>query len=1173
MPQITNNPKMREIRMRKKTLQFLLAAVCATIPLPGSVVLANTADIVMEAAGKPMTVKTALNYMKNHLGYSIRYNVKEIDLNKKVTVDFKNTSVASMLEQILQNQNLHWKMTGKTITISKAQQKSTASRIVRGTVIEESSGKPLIGCTVKSLQTGRLAVTDIDGNYSIMAIPGEELEFNYLQYTTERKKVGADGRVNVQMASSTVELSDIVVTGYQRMKKYNMTGSVNVIGNEKIDLRSSNDLLSILEGEVPGLTVYDGEYRIRGGASLKSGNSPLIIVDNFEAEQLPVNMDQIESITVLKDAAATAIWGSRAANGVIVITTKRGKTEAAKVSYSGNVKITAKPNYNALHRASSADIVAYDRDAYRGGFYFPGFFDYNTNGYSLSQEILKDYLVNDPSELTDDKLKEMDTRLNNLALQSNKSQIDDLLLRHALRQNHMVSVSGGSNKINYLVSGSYTGGHSAYQQGDRQKMFEINSRLTVHLLDNLKLRTDVYAAFTRNKNGYSPIASDIYNLYPYQMLKDTKGELVYDYASFNREQALSMIKDYGYANEGKNIIEEVQLADNTTRNTNYKVSMGLDYMLLKGLSLNADYQYEKLLSRTQNISSKDSHNTRHLINSMAVPGNDGKLTYNLPQGNILDHSQYDAESWILKLGTTLNRSFGSNGEHYVNAVAGLEMREHHRLNESYRKLGYNTQTLNWQPIDQVALQNGYLWWNGEQHIYDASFYDSFGDVKNRELSYFLSAIYTYDKRYTGSASLRIDESNLFGASHKFRRNPIYAFGASWNIRNEKFFYFKPITSLLLRTSFGLTGNFDRSGSTTPVMVGYKRYFSTINDNVIRLSTPPNAKLRWERNRSVNVSLDFGFYNRINGTITYYNNYCYDLLGNTLVDPTNGYTSAKINAADMRNHGWELDLSADAISNRNWTWNLRWVFAYNKNKIIKNKITESEAHLDRVTGTTQFVEGYAREALWSYMWAGLDEKGEPQVYNRKGEKTYDIATLDPEDLEYSGTYQPKYNGSMTSSLRFRQLTLNLMFVYNFGHVFRAEYPGLNPYDASPSMTDKVALRWMKPGDEEKTDVACLPSMKDLWANTYYRSHACKYSSNSIRKGNMIRLREILLNYELPNSLLRQTFVKRLSLTLQMNNVWLWTANREGYDPEAIDPLSGRLTLPQPFSFTMGFKLDF
>lgn len=215
---------------------------------------------------------------------------------------------------------------------------------------------------------------------------------------------------------------------------------------------------------------------------------------------------------------------------------------------------------------------------------------------------------------------------------------------------------------------------------------------------------------------------------------------------------------------------------------------------------------------------------------------------------------------------------------------------------------------------------------------------------------------------------------------------------------------------MLRASWGLTGNFDRSGGTTPVMVGRRTYIPAVGDYVVRLSTPPNPKLRWERNRSTNVSLDLGLFDRINATFTYYNNSCYDLLGSTLLDPTTGYASARINAADMTNKGFELQLGVDVLKLRNFNWNVNWIFAHNSNKITNNNINESSPHLNRVTGLTEFVEGYASEAIWSYRWAGLDSNGEPMVYDKDGNKTYDIATLDADDLEYSGTYQPKYNGS-------------------------------------------------------------------------------------------------------------------------------------------------------------------
>uniref|UniRef100_UPI00242F127E SusC/RagA family TonB-linked outer membrane protein n=1 Tax=Bacteroides acidifaciens TaxID=85831 RepID=UPI00242F127E len=1166
-------------------------------------------------------------------------------------------------------------------------------------------------------------------------------------------------------SNNSISLDDVVVTGYQVMKKYNVTGAVNTINSKDIELRSSNSLQGILEGAVPGLTVYNNEYRIRGGASLNSGNKPLFIVDDFEVEELPENMDMVESITVLKDAAAAAIWGSRAANGVVVITTKKGKANDFRISYSGNVKVSAQPdfddlhrvnseqlidfdrtaflggyyfpgyfgysksgyslsqeiindytlddmndltaqqlaamdsrlgklatNYNRkqiednllrsalqhhhmlsisggtdkvnyflsgsfiggaslnsgnkplfivddfeveelpenmdmvesitvlkdaaaaaiwgsraangvvvittkkgkandfrisysgnvkvsaqpdfddLHRVNSEQLIDFDRTAFLGGYYFPGYFGYSKSGYSLSQEIINDYTLDDMNDLTAQQLAAMDSRLGKLATNYNRKQIEDNLLRSALQHHHMLSISGGTDKVNYFLSGSFIGGHSSYI-GDSNQSININSRTSYKILPFLTLRSDIIANFVKNDNGYSSLSSDIYNLYPFQMLLDENNNRIADYSSFNHEYSKTMVSQYGYYDQGKNLLDEVDMANDKTNGVNYKVRVGADFKIISGLSVSADYQYEKSLSTHKNIISKKSYDGRTLINSMAVPNSTNTLTYNIPNSDILDHQQATTDAWILKFGATLNRSFGADKQHYVNAVAGFEMRSRHYYMEKYRKLGYDDQILSWQPIDAVSLQDGVTWWNGDKNRYYSTSYDGFSDVLNKEISYFLSAVYTYDNRYTLSGSMRIDKSNLFGVSDKYRRNPIWALGANWNVKNEKFFDVDFISALMLRASWGLTGNFDRSGGTTPVMVGRRTYIPAVGDYVVRLSTPPNPKLRWERNRSTNVSLDLGLFDRINATFTYYNNSCYDLLGSTLLDPTTGYASARINAADMTNKGFELQLGVDVLKLRNFNWNVNWIFAHNSNKITNNNINESSPHLNRVTGLTEFVEGYAREAIWSYRWAGLDSNGEPMVYDKDGNKTYDIATLDADDLEYSGTYQPKYNGSFSTSFQYKNLQASFLFTYNFGHVFRAEYPSMDAYATSPSLTDKIADRWREPGDEDKTDIACLPTMEANWANTQYRSYAVMYSSNSIRNGNMIRLREILLNYEFPQNWLKRTPLRRLSLTAQFNNIWLWAKNKEGYDPEAVNPKTGAMSFSQPFSFTAGIKVDF
>lgn len=279
---------------------------------------------------------------------------------------------------------------------------------------------------------------------------------------------------------------------------------------------------------------------------------------------------------------------------------------------------------------------------------------------------------------------------------------------------------------------------------------------------------------------------------------------------------------------------------------------------------------------------------------------------------------------------------------------------------------------------------------------------------------------------------------------------------------------------------------------------------------------------------------------------------------------------------MENSGIELTVNGDIIRTRNFSWNAGFVFAYNKNKILNNKIGDQSAYISRVTGITKFVEGYPREALWAYNWAGLDAKGNPMVYTANGDKTRLMRSLKAEDILFAGTTQPKYNGSVRTGFRYKSLQLDFLFTYNYGHVFRVEYPTMNPWD-DQTMNKLVGNRWMKEGDEAITDIPCLPNQptmdEDDWAAYDGRDNLARYSSNSVRKGGMFRFREILLNYDLPKSIIKNTPIKRLAITAQLDNIALWTQNKEGYDPEAVDPVSGSFSLRTPISFTAGIKVDF
>lgn len=1157
-----NSFKSASNRLRIFWLAILLVgSICVAV--------AQTSNVTLKL--KNVTVKEALEKLKNQTGYSLWFNAQEVSLNKKVSVDVQKQSIEKVLDEILRGQNLNYEVKGKSIQIRKnpIQERKSGTHQLVGQVFDQNDKSPLIGCTVRVKGENVATITDLNGRYMLDVAPTDVLIFTFIGYESHEEVAGKKTVYNLYLEDHSIALQDVVVTGYQTLKKFNTTGAVSTLNEKAIELRSSVGLNGLLEGTVPGLTVYNGDYRIRGGASLE-WNDPLFIVDDFEVDKdnLPKNMDVVENITVLKDAAATAIWGSRAANGVVVITTKKGKDKDFRISYSNNFKISAKPNFNDLNRVNSEQLISYETEAYDKGWIGSYMFDGSSGGYSPSYEAILDF---DRGDIT---REEMDSRLATLSKQSNAKQIKDKLLRNQFTQQHFLSVSGGTEKVNYFLSGSFNGGNSSYI-GDKEQSANINSRTSYKVLPFITLRSDINATFSHNNNGYDGITSDVYGLNPYQMLKDDNG-YVYDYSLLNKVEA-DRLQGLGFYSWGKNILEEVDLANNVSNRTAYKVRVGSDFNIMKGLNLSVDYQYDKSLSMTKNITSQDSYSGRETINYMTEIGENNKLIRHLPAGDILDKNQSDVKAWVFRAVATLNRTFGEDDKHYVNAVVGFEGRKRVVSSEAYRKFGYDDDLLIWQPIDQIGLaSDGIDWWDGNSHKYDATRNDYFRETDTRERSYFGSAVYTYDSRYTLSGSVRVDESNLFGVSKKYRHNPIWSVGANWNVANEAFFSSNVITNLIIRASVGLTGNFDRSGSTTPVMVAKRMYLASVGDYITRITTPPNPYLRWERNRSINVSGDISLWNRVNATIAYYNNYCYDLLGDTNLDPTTGYGSARINAADMRNNGFELTVNGDIIRTRDFSWNAGLVLAYNKNKILNNKISDASAFISRVSGTTEFVEGYPREALWAYNWGGLDAKGNPTVYKANGEKTRIANDLLPEDLLFAGTTQPKYTGSIRTGFRYKSLQLNLLFTYNYGHVFRVEYPTMNPWD-DKTMNQLVSNRWMKEGDELITDIPSLPIQENMdeddWEAYSYRAYLAEYSSNTVRKGGMFRFREILLNYDIPKSIIKNTPLKRLSVTAQLNNIALWTQNKEGYDPEAVNPVSGKFSLRNPLSFTAGIKVDF
>jgi hypothetical protein len=391
-------------------------------------------------------------------------------------------------------------------------------------------------------------------------------------------------------------------------------------------------------------------------------------------------------------------------------------------------------------------------------------------------------------------------------------------------------------------------------------------------------------------------------------------------------------------------------------------------------------------------------------------------------------------------------------------------------------------------------------------------------------------------------------------------------GGAWNINKEKFFQSEVINTFKLRISYGLAGNVNNTS--TPFLVASKTYQAGTNDYRAR-QVSYNPKLRWERTRTLNLGTDLAFLkNRFQVSLDYYRKEGSDLLGTVVLDPTVGFASAAINAASMTNQGVELALQATVIDGADFKWNSQLNFGYNTNKVTSNRVADGSPVINRVTGTVQYVEGYARETLWSYNSAGLDNRGNPLVYDEKGNK---VKVPVFGSLVSSGSYRPRYTGGFSNTFRYKGVFANVFLVYNFGHVFRREMPTMNPYNFANALNDQVSKRWMKPGDEATTIIAAMPTTSQ---DDYYdgRERAIQYGSNSVLPGGFVRLREVQLGYSLPTGVLHHTPFKNISVIAQMNNLAFWAQNKYRIDPEAVDPISGLYYLPAPRTQTITLKVD-
>lgn len=1112
------------------------------------------------------TVKEIFDEIMQQSNYHFFYN-NEFDVSRKVSINVRDAELEVIVKKVLEGQGYSYKLMDNYVIIKReniqTEPQNKYARNITGTV-KDTDGNPLPGVTIRIPGTSLGVATDIDGKF-FFAVPGPGslLEISFVGKKTLEIVVGEKTHFDIVLEEDKKMLEEVVCTGIQTISRERATGAFEILNSEDLGKTLTSDVVSRFQGKIAGVQVNaNNKITIRGRGSINSNTDPLIVVDGFPIESgiESVNPDDIVNMTVLKDAAAASIWGVRAANGVIVITTKSGQNQGKPtldVSYF--LTVNSKEDYKDMNLLSPADAVDLQLEQIQKGWWNSTYVDQHHQSVNKVQETyysaMQELQTSDYSLIATNP--QFWTKMQELRSANLYKQFEKELLRRAVTNRLNLSFRGGTEKSTYYMSAVYD--HQASGSvGTKSDDLMLNLKHDYKILNRLTFSTGVNIQYQKSVNNGIDI-SRLANEFPFHNLWDNDGKrikyyMVDPWEGKNREEM-------GYLPYTTNLLDEQETNDNTTNVFSARIQAALKWNVIRGLDAETRFQYERTYNNTENLYSQGSPTMRQLINDNTIADAEGMLTNNIPMGARYDQYKNELEAWTWRSQLTYNGNW-NDSKHALTAVLGHEMRMYRTIGRSSIQFGYDPTALTYIPIDETAWANNeYKTWYG---LYsNIPQLNNSSEADNRDISVFLNAAYTFADKYSISASGRIDQSNLFGNDSDYKYNFIWSGGLSWRISEESFAKTDWMDQLLVRVTYGIGGNINKNFF--PMLMGSK-YISANGVPYIQLDNPANKDLTWEKSTTFNAGIDFAFVNhRIGGSVDYYHKKGTDLLGRVSLDPTNGFDHANMNFASVLNQGIELTLNTTPLVINDFRWNLGFNISYNKNEVTKveSEGSSSNSYLassPAYGGSGVAIVGKPLGRMYSYRFAGLNDKGEVMLW--EGDKKVHFADYNRNirDLKYEGTVDAPYFGGVNTSFEYKGITLSANATYKFGHKFRLPVSSA----ASPANGYKnIADRWRK----GNTDTNVPTLLNQLQEAAQYEMDSY-YSSSDIhvRDAAFLRLNEVTVGYTLPRSLIHKTPFKLINLQFQIRNLALWTANKENVDPEAIYQ-------PRPKSFIAGVKLNF
>lgn len=1097
---------------------------------------ASSQKVTLAVRNAPLT--DVFKAIQRQSGYIVFYNSELLSRSVPVTLSVKAVPVKDVLAQVLEPQGLQFAIEDKTIFLTAIPRMARAVApdaqfiTITGRVTD-AAGAPLPGVSVKVRGSERGALTNENGEFSLSDVdPAAVLVFSSIGFT--RQEVPLRGRTTITLrleaVSSKLEAVQVVNTGYQTISAERATGSFSFISPARLEAKLRPDLRAALEGQAAGVVVTkEGNVEIRGVSTINAETKPLLVVDGYptQGDLESINIDNIESITVLKDAVAASIYGARSSNGVIVITTRKGRPGSMRVQYRGSTGITLKPQVSYLNRASASDYIDAEMELFTQD---PNSYLNTYNNYGSLTEVNYLLLAKQQGWLTG---KEADDRIQTLRNTDAAGLLEKHYFRHQFNQQHNISLSGGSEKNSLNAALRYiTNENNTIGNNDNRLILDFKNdwrpvkNLGVSLFTNVNYATSKQPVRQwSDMFGFTSTAL----IQPYSPVVDANGDparlFTRNVKRDDRYAAIAGLKPLYY-----NPLEDLGLETTKAQNLLVRFGGNIQATIIDGLTAELGGNWSRGYTNSRSVYDKNAYRMRLGYDDATSATTPGK--HYIPDGAMVNETRGASQYYMLRGQLGFNRNIGL--KHYVAAIAGMEISQSQTDNNQYpTRFGYNDQAGTFAIMnyaDYIAGNYNSDMLGTNRPGVSAGAY-AFAD--NRFVSYYANGSYEYDNRFIVSGSIRLDQTNFFGTDPKYRYKPLWSAGATYKLAKEKFFNVSWIDKLNIRGSYGVNGNISlNSGPFLIIAPG--SYSTVVGDINYSISSPPNNSLRWEKTNVVNLGTDLAvFRNRVKMTLDYYRKLSTDVLAPDAIDPTKGFTSQVKNAGKILNQGFEISLESDVLKRKDFVWNAQFIFAYNKNTVKEYNV--NFIYPTSLTSGAIRKEGDPLDAIYAYRFAGLDNNGVAQFYDKTGKLTGG-GNAKVDDLVYAGTLRPPYVMSMTNTFSYRQFDLSFMLIARTGNVLRKD-----AFTGSNYINKHVAERWRKPGDEATT---IYPKLTAWNMDMFY----FPYSDVLVESGNFLKLRDVTLSYTLPKELLKRAHIKDSKLYFQSRNLFMITANSDRRDPE-------------------------